>query len=385
MEDDGRLAGISDKELMGLAIGSVAGFPAHAEAVLVNGVDNMNAMWWVARGKTRRKFARRLMSTFFIMARQAWCRSSGFYLRTNRNVAAYEITRLEETGLTTRGAKKRLTRATLPEQWEAPSRCIPHLDWERVRKERGTLELTEGIIAFLHGKVAEWNSSDYTVTGILEGLGIKTRPVDFRFGQFTSQLQRWAVCGETAQRPLILFGTSHTGHEVRDFHHQLETTHHPIGVSVTPSELAELGINGPLWTQHCWVDSAAIGDVRGGRWNVFSCTRKPMALSTVGYAAGMTLAAKYADIYEEAAAGPPGAVRKYAIPYSIGTAQEILATDQGGRFRILSRNSQLSAQSFSRRVATRNIYWPARLKTRAQQNLAEQISHMEAMEIPSRH
>ena len=57
-EDDGKLAGISDKELMGLAIGSVAGFAAKPDTVRFIGVDNMNAMRWVARGNTRSKFAR---------------------------------------------------------------------------------------------------------------------------------------------------------------------------------------------------------------------------------------------------------------------------------------------------------------------------------------
>ena len=44
MEDDVKLAGIADKELMGIASGSLAGFPARPNAVLFIGVDNTNAM-----------------------------------------------------------------------------------------------------------------------------------------------------------------------------------------------------------------------------------------------------------------------------------------------------------------------------------------------------
>ena len=44
VEEDGKLAGISDMELMGLVIGIVAGFSAHPDTVLFVGVDNMNAM-----------------------------------------------------------------------------------------------------------------------------------------------------------------------------------------------------------------------------------------------------------------------------------------------------------------------------------------------------
>ena len=198
------------------------------------------------------------------------------YLRTNRNVAAEEITRLEETELATRGgvAQKRLTRESLPDQWGAFSRFIPHLDLGRVRTERRAKELTVSSIASLHGKVAEWNASANTPAGTLEGICIKTQPVYFRFGQVMSQLQRWMICGASAKRPLIFLGTSHNGQEVRASHYQLGEIQHPIGVLVAPSELAEFPINGPVWAQHFWIDSAAIGDVLGGSWGVYLRTRK---------------------------------------------------------------------------------------------------------------
>ena len=69
-------------------------------------------------------------------------------------------------------AKKRLDRATLPDQWKALCRFIPRLYLERVRTKRRTLELTDGSIAPLYGKVAEWYASEYTVDGMLEGIGI---------------------------------------------------------------------------------------------------------------------------------------------------------------------------------------------------------------------
>ena len=43
-EDDGRPNGISDKELMGLVVGSVAGHSARAETVLLIGVGNLDAV-----------------------------------------------------------------------------------------------------------------------------------------------------------------------------------------------------------------------------------------------------------------------------------------------------------------------------------------------------
>ena len=138
--------------------------------------------------------------------------------------------------------------------------------------------------------------------------------------------------------------TAHIGHEVGAFHHQLGNIQPPIGVLVTPSELAEFRINGPLRTQHFWVDPLEVGDVLGLRWGVFMCTSNPLTLSTVGYAAGMTIAAKYVDIDEEASMSPPGTLRKYAIPCSIVIEQEIIATDQSRRFRIISRNIQLAVQ-----------------------------------------
>ena len=58
VEAEGLQAGIADAELMGLVLGSVAGFPAHPGAVLFIGVDNLNAVDGAIRGKSRGKFER---------------------------------------------------------------------------------------------------------------------------------------------------------------------------------------------------------------------------------------------------------------------------------------------------------------------------------------
>ena len=85
---DGLQAGIADKELMGLVLGSVDGFAAHPGTVLFIGVGNLNAAAWVVRGKSRGEFDRKLLGTFLL-----WCVYHGieviiFYLRTNHNVTA---------------------------------------------------------------------------------------------------------------------------------------------------------------------------------------------------------------------------------------------------------------------------------------------------------
>ena len=68
VDKDGLTAGIADKELMGLVLGSVAGFAAHPGTILFLGVDNLNVVYWVAKGKSRGKFARKLLSNFLL-----WC------------------------------------------------------------------------------------------------------------------------------------------------------------------------------------------------------------------------------------------------------------------------------------------------------------------------
>ena len=66
-------------------------------------------------GETRRKFARRLMITFLLWCVKHDAEVAVCYHRTNHNVAADEIARVEETELETRGAKKRLNRVNLPD------------------------------------------------------------------------------------------------------------------------------------------------------------------------------------------------------------------------------------------------------------------------------
>ena len=144
---------------------------------------------------------------------------------------------------------------------------------------------------------------------------------------------------------------------------QAEDVTTPDRSLVTPSELVDFMINGQARTQHRWIDSAAIGDVLGGSCDVFLCPRNPLTLAAVGYAAGMTLAAKYLGMGEEAAAGPPGAMRWYASPYSVEIAQAIADPGKTRRYRQSIRNSQLDAQSLHD-VWQQEAYLPAKASTR---------------------
>ena len=83
-EDDGKLEGISYKELMGLAIGRLAGFHTQAEAVLLVGVDNMNAVLRAVRGEPRIKFARRPLTTFLSWRVKGGVEVAVFYFRTSQ-------------------------------------------------------------------------------------------------------------------------------------------------------------------------------------------------------------------------------------------------------------------------------------------------------------
>lgn len=98
VEHDDREAGIADKELAGLAIGSVDGYVAHPNTVLFVRAGNMNAVGWAAKEKARSKCARMILMRYLF-----WCVKRGldvviFYLRTNRNVTAGAVTRLADGG-----------------------------------------------------------------------------------------------------------------------------------------------------------------------------------------------------------------------------------------------------------------------------------------------
>ena len=72
VEADGLQAGISNKELTGLVLGSVAGYAAHPGAVLFVGVGNLNDVACVVRGKSRGKAPRKLMITFLLWCVSTW-------------------------------------------------------------------------------------------------------------------------------------------------------------------------------------------------------------------------------------------------------------------------------------------------------------------------
>lgn len=123
---DGGQAGIADKELMALVIGSLDGYADRSNAVLFVRVGNMDAVCWAIKGKGRSKFARMILSTYLL-----WFVKHGedvvtFYLRTNQNVTADEVERLADGGLAAWGTNKRLTRIDGPDQRWAFCLSAPH-------------------------------------------------------------------------------------------------------------------------------------------------------------------------------------------------------------------------------------------------------------------
>ena len=141
------------------------------------------------------------------------------------------------------------------------------------------MELTEDVIEFLNGRVAEWDTSSFTATGFLEGLGLQVHPLEYRFSDVVKRLGRWLGWGPTAKEPYILMGTAHTGHEVMLPQRQLRKVTAPVAILATPSEITGAFETDNLRSQHFWVDSSTTGDVLGGSWGVFVCTRLPLKLA----------------------------------------------------------------------------------------------------------
>ena len=166
------------------------------------------------------------------------------------------------------------------------------------------IELKDEIITFPTGKVAKWNAACRTSSGVLGGLGIKVHPKEYRFTHLPSQLKGRLTWGPVAQRPWLILGTSHTGQEVRTFPHQVKKIQPPCGAFSRSFRDRIAQSASLLWAQCCWADSSALGDVSGGCWNVFLCTRRPLVLPTIGYTSGMTLATRYDDMKDAAGRNP---------------------------------------------------------------------------------
>ena len=243
-------------------------------------------------------FGRELLSAFL-----KWCVRRGvdvviFYLRDKQNITADDITRLDETELTAWAATNGLTRCELPASWEEFRTCIPVLDWDRRRNVRMPTRLSGNFIEFAKGKVAERNDASFTVTGLLEGWGLRAHPLEFRFAPVATRLEEWMEWAPTDVAPAILLGTANTGREIVQFQKLLSKIQPPLAVLVTPSEVTGVNSANNLRTHHFWIDSSSMGDVLGGCWNVFLRTKKPLALSItpVNDTGGITLAARYETI-----------------------------------------------------------------------------------------
>ena len=187
-----------------------------------------------------------------------------FYLRTNRNATADEITRVDEKALPEWGKYRGLARIDIPDSWGAFETFLPHLDWTRPRRRDEPLELTDEIIESHQGRVAKWNPASFTSTGFLERLGIRVHSSEYRFKEVVKQLSRWLEWAPVAKEPYIFLGSAHTGHEVMLFQRHMKAIAAPVAILVTPSEVTGAFVANHMWAQHFWIDSSTTGDVLGG-------------------------------------------------------------------------------------------------------------------------
>ena len=88
---------------------------------------------------------------------------------------------------------------------------------------------------------------------------------------------------------------------------------------------------------------------------------------------GVTLAERYEFIGRPAEEDPPGRKMNYATPYSVGLVQEVVVLDRSREFRVLSRNSQLAAQSLAD-ICQRELHLPLFAATHTRASLSGQIA-----------
>lgn len=105
----------------------------------------------------------------------------------------------------------------------------------------------------------------------------------------------------------------------------------------------------PGWTHRYWVDSSVYGDVVGGRWDICLKTHTPLKLqcATGGFSMENTIGGQYLRLSQTSADDPDGLRRTYAIPYSVGSAQEIATMAHDRERRVLSGHIQLDDQSLN--------------------------------------
>ena len=220
----------------------------------------------------------------------------------------------------------------------------------------------------------EWGASSFTTTGELGEWGIRVRPMEFRFTAAATHLAEWLELGPTDAKPLMSSGTAHAGHEILKSQKLLGQLMTPIAALITPSEIDGAYLADTLWTHRFWVDSSTMDDVLGGRWIVFLRTEKPLGLmiTPIGRAGGITLAARYDMIGRPSDNDPEERRLTYSIPYSVGAVQDIVVVDRSREFRILSRNSQLAAQSLTD-IWQRDLHIPLFAATQTRPSISGKI------------
>ena len=168
----------------------------------------------------------------------------------------------------------------------------------RGREKRAPSELAGEIATFLTGREVGRNASCFSANGVLEGLSLRAHPLGCRFSSIARAwggcLRNWLRGALLTKRPIAAMGASHSDHEVRS-HRPISGRIQPaVAVLMTPPEVVA-ATTSPMWTQHIWIDSLAIGEDLGGRWDVLLRARRGLNISgsSKGGFGGASIAPRY--------------------------------------------------------------------------------------------
>lgn len=188
----------------------------------------------------------------------------------------------------------------------------------------------------------------------------------------TKKLAAMGTAGISAV--VVLGDIAQGGRDARPPPSFAEDTTPCVAILVTPSEIRATQMAQQRRAQHFWIDSSVMGDVLAGRRNVSMRTRRPMTLSANpgDSTMGLTLEDWYDQIGRPAEVDPPGRSQNYALPHSIGIANEIVALDKLRGFIVLFRKSQLAAQSLND-IWRRELHLPMFASTQTRPSLSDQI------------
>ena len=259
---------INENELVAQAAMIVEWAGKSIKEELIPGMDNMSALSWLNFGHSRHGPAARIQVGVFFWLAIHKIRISPFFLRSGHNFSSDFLTRTTETQIQEWADQHLMTRIRLGRRWE--NFVGTTLAMQQYPEMSVTPTVHYNPLKNLAAVFVELNPRSFSMCHFANGFGLRSEWLDPAHSEI-AKLASTAGCCEYIDGPILLLTSFVTSSEDLENLEFTSRTAQPVFTIAVFHVDLDLRPNRLIWNQKLIIDSAVIGDVIAGLWNIWIC------------------------------------------------------------------------------------------------------------------